>query len=105
MKVNAALIGSGNIGTDLMIKALRSDVINPAWMIGIDADSDGLNKAQAAGLMTTSDGVEGLLEAVERDNIQIAFDATSAHVHAENAAMFRLSQTTDVFLLAIAVRF
>ena len=86
MKVNAALIGSGNIGTDLMIKALRSDVINPAWMIGIDADSDGLNKAQAAGLMTTSDGVEGLLEAVERDNIQIAFDATSAYVHAENAA-------------------
>jgi len=86
MKVNAALIGSGNIGTDLMIKALRSDVINPAWMVGIDADSDGLNKAQAAGLMTTSDGVEGLLDAVERDNIQIAFDATSAYVHAENAA-------------------
>ena len=86
MKVNAALIGSGNIGTDLMIKALRSDLINPAWMVGIDADSDGLNKAQAAGLMTTSDGVEGLLEAVERDNIQIAFDATSAYVHAENAA-------------------
>ncbi len=86
MKVNAALIGSGNIGTDLMIKALRSDVINPVWMVGIDADSDGLNKAEAAGLMTTSDGVEGLLDAVGRDNIQIAFDATSAYIHAENAA-------------------
>jgi acetaldehyde/propanal dehydrogenase len=86
MKVNAALIGSGNIGTDLMIKALRSEVINPAWMVGIDAESDGLHKAQAAGLKTTSDGVDGLLEALERDNVQIAFDATSAYVHAENAA-------------------
>lgn len=86
MKVNAALIGSGNIGTDLMIKALRSEHINPKWMVGIEADSDGLKKAKAAGLNTTHDGVDGLLSAIERDNIKIAFDATSAYVHADNAA-------------------
>ena len=86
MKVNAALIGSGNIGTDLMVKAMRSKLINPLWMVGIDADSDGLKKAAAAGMKTTHEGVDGLLDAVERDNIQIAFDATSAYVHAENAA-------------------
>ena len=86
MKINAALIGSGNIGTDLMIKALRSEHINPLWMVGIEAGSDGLKKAQAAGLNTTHEGVDGLLSAIERDNIKIAFDATSAYVHADNAA-------------------
>ena len=86
MKVNAALIGSGNIATDLMVKALRSERINPLWMVGIDAASDGLKKAKAAGLNTTHDGVDGLLDAVDRDDIKIAFDATSAYVHAENAA-------------------
>ena len=85
MSVNAALIGSGNIGTDLMIKALRSESINPVWMVGIDADSDGLAKARAAGLKTTHDGVDGLLPHIDADGIQMAFDATSAYVHAENA--------------------
>lgn len=85
MPINAALIGSGNIGTDLMIKALRSKLINPVWMVGIDAASDGLQKARAAGLKTTSDGVAGLLPHLAADNIQIAFDATSAYVHADNA--------------------
>ena len=85
MSVNAALIGSGNIGTDLMIKALRSDLINPVWMVGIDSDSDGLAKARAAGLKTTHDGVDGLLPHIEADGIQMAFDATSAYVHADNA--------------------
>lgn len=85
MKVNAALIGSGNIGTDLMIKALRSDSINPVWMVGIDPDSDGLAKAREHGLKTTHDGVDGLIEHVTADDIRIAFDATSAYVHAENA--------------------
>ncbi len=85
MAINAALIGSGNIGTDLMIKALRSPLINPVWMVGIDTDSDGLHRARAAGLKTTSDGIAGLLPHLEADNIQIAFDATSAYVHAANA--------------------
>ncbi len=85
MKVNAALIGSGNIGTDLMIKALRSEWINPVWMVGIDPDSDGLAKAREAGLKTTHEGVDGLLPHMIEDNIQIAFDATSAYVHEENS--------------------
>ena len=84
-KVHAALVGSGNIGTDLLIKALRSEWIRPLWMVGIDAASDGLNKAREMGLSTTCDGVDGLLPYVARDNIQIAFDATSAYVHEENA--------------------
>ena len=83
-KINVALIGSGNIGTDLMIKALRSDIINPVWMVGIDAESDGLKKAKEAGLKATHEGVDGLLPFVQQDQIQIAFDATSAYVHAEN---------------------
>ena len=85
MPVNAALIGSGNIGTDLMIKALRSKDINPVWMVGIDAESDGLKRAKAAGLKTTADGVDGLLPHLEADGVQMAFDATSAYVHRENA--------------------
>ena len=85
MKVNAALIGSGNIGTDLMYKALRSDWINPVWMVGIDPQSDGLAKAREAGRKTTHEGVDGMLDFVEEDNIQIAFDATSAYVHADNS--------------------
>jgi acetaldehyde/propanal dehydrogenase len=85
MKVNAAVIGSGNIGTDLMYKALRSDWINPVWMVGIDPDSDGLAKARAAGLKTTHQGVDGLLPHVDEDAVQIAFDATSAYVHADNS--------------------
>lgn len=86
MKINAALIGSGNIGTDLLYKALRSDWINPVWMVGIDPDSEGLARARDKGLNTTDGGVDGLLPHLEGDNIQIAFDATSAYVHADNAA-------------------
>lgn len=85
MVLNAALIGSGNIGTDLMIKALRSASINPVWMVGIDPESDGLHKAREAGLKTTHEGVDGLLAHIEEDDIKIAFDATSAYVHAENS--------------------
>ena len=84
-KVKAALIGSGNIGTDLMIKALRSDLIEPAWMVGIDPESAGLAMAREAGLKVTHEGIDGLLPHVQADNVQIAFDATSAYVHEANA--------------------
>jgi acetaldehyde/propanal dehydrogenase len=83
-KINAALIGSGNIGTDLLYKALRSDWINPVWMVGIDADSEGLARARKLGLKTTHEGVDGLVPHMREDNIQICFDATSAYVHGEN---------------------
>ena len=85
MKVNAALVGSGNIGTDLMMKALRSDWVNPVWMVGIDPDSDGLAKARESGLQTTHAGVDALLDHIETDHVKIAFDATSAYVHPENS--------------------
>jgi acetaldehyde/propanal dehydrogenase len=84
-RIRAAIIGSGNIGTDLMYKALRSTFIEPAWMVGIDPASDGLARAASAGLAITSDGVDGLLEHVSTDLIRVAFDATSAHSHAENS--------------------
>ncbi len=103
MKVNAALIGSGNIGTDLMIKALRSDHINPKWMVGIEADSDGLKQAAAAGLNTTHEGIDGLLGAIERDDIKIAFDATSAYVHPENAAKLAAHGVLTIDLTPAAI--
>ncbi len=84
-KINAALIGSGNIGTDLMYKALRSEHVRPLWMVGIDPASDGLAKARERGLSTTAEGVDGLLPHLQQDQIRIAFDATSAYVHADNA--------------------
>ena len=84
-KIKCALIGPGNIGTDLLYKLLRSEVLEPVWMVGIDATSEGLTRARELGLKTTSDGVDGLLPHVLADNIQIAFDATSAYVHAENS--------------------
>ncbi|WP_323134669.1 acetaldehyde dehydrogenase (acetylating) [Aromatoleum toluclasticum] len=84
-KIRCALIGPGNIGTDLLYKLQRSPVLEPVWMVGIDPDSDGLVRAREMGLKTTADGVDGLLPHVVADNIQIAFDATSAYVHAENS--------------------
>jgi acetaldehyde/propanal dehydrogenase len=83
-KINAALIGSGNIGTDLLYKALRSERINPVWMVGIDAASDGLARARDAGLETTADGVDGLLPHLDADDVRIVFDATSARAHIAN---------------------
>jgi acetaldehyde/propanal dehydrogenase len=84
-KIRCALIGSGNIGTDLLYKLRRSDVLEPIWMVGIDPASDGLARAKALGLKTTDQGVDGLLLHVESDGIQIAFDATSAYAHAETS--------------------
>lgn len=84
-KIKCALIGPGNIGTDLLYKLRRSPVLEPVWMVGIDPTSEGLARARELGLKTTSDGVDGLLPHVLEDGIQIAFDATSAYVHAENS--------------------
>ncbi len=83
-KIKCALIGPGNIGTDLLYKLRRSPVLDPVWMVGIDPDSEGLKRAAELGLKTTADGVDGLLPHVLADGVQIAFDATSAYVHAEN---------------------
>jgi len=84
-KVKAAIIGPGNIGTDLLVKAMRSEWIEPVWMVGVVADSPGLARAQELGLKTTADGVDGMLATMKEDGVQICFDATSASVHAENS--------------------
>ena len=84
-KIACAIIGSGNIGTDLAYKLLRSPSLRPAWMVGIDEASDGLRKARELGIRTTALGVDDLLQHVQADGIRIAFDATSAYVHPENA--------------------
>ncbi|MCA8217455.1 acetaldehyde dehydrogenase (acetylating) [Burkholderia cepacia] len=84
-KIRCALIGPGNIGTDLLAKLMRSPVLEPVWMVGIDPDSDGLKRARELGLKTTAEGVDGLLPHVQADGVQIAFDATSAYVHAGNS--------------------
>jgi acetaldehyde/propanal dehydrogenase len=102
-KVNVALIGSGNIGTDLMVKALRSTRLTPVWMVGIDPASDGLERARAAGLKTTADGLAGLMPHLHTDGIRIAFDATSAYVHREHARRLREQGVVVVDLTPAAV--
>lgn len=84
-KIKCALIGPGNIGTDLLYKLQRSPVLEPVWMVGIDPTSEGLARAKQMGLKVTAEGVDGLLPHVIADDIKIAFDATSAYVHAENS--------------------
>ena len=84
-KIKVAIIGPGNIGTDLLMKALRSDWVEPVWMIGVDPASPGLARAKELGVKTTADGIDGMLATMEEDGVKIVFDATSAYVHAENS--------------------
>ena len=86
-KTKVAIIGSGNIGTDLMIKVMRtSQHLEMGAMVGIDPDSDGLARAARFGFATTHEGVDGLIALPELDEIDIVFDATSAKAHEVNAA-------------------
>jgi acetaldehyde dehydrogenase len=85
-RTKVAIIGSGNIGTDLMIKVIRhSDVLEMGAMVGIDPDSDGLTRARRMKVPATSDGVDGLIAMEGFDDIEIVFDATSAKAHIVNA--------------------
>jgi acetaldehyde dehydrogenase len=79
-RVRVAILGSGNIGTDLMVKVLRSKILELAMVAGIDPASEGLAKARAAGVATTTEGIDGLL--ADPDSGRIVFDATSAKAHA-----------------------
>jgi acetaldehyde/propanal dehydrogenase len=96
MAVRAAIIGSGNIGTDLLYKARESSLIEPVWMVGIDPSSEGLARARVLGCKTTAEGIQGLLPHLAEDGIRIAFDATSAHAHPKNA---RPLMDRDVFVI------
>ncbi|MFD7474792.1 acetaldehyde dehydrogenase (acetylating) [Streptomyces sp. NPDC059837] len=85
-KTKVAVIGSGNIGTDLMIKVLRlSDTLEMAALVGIDPESDGLARAARLKIPVTHEGVDGLIRMAGFDDIDIVFDATSAKAHVENA--------------------
>ncbi|MBU8732305.1 acetaldehyde dehydrogenase (acetylating) [Cytobacillus oceanisediminis] len=86
-KVKVAVLGSGNIGTDLMLKLHRSEVLELTTVIGIDPESDGLKKARELGYQTFDDGIKGFLERPEMADI--VFDATSAKSHLRHAQLLR----------------
>jgi len=86
-KVKVAVLGSGNIGTDLMIKLGRSEVLELTTVIGIDPESDGLRRARELGYVTIDTGIKGFLEQPELADI--VFDATSAKAHIRHAKLLR----------------
>jgi acetaldehyde dehydrogenase len=89
-KMKVAIIGSGNIGTDLMIKIMRnSRYLEMGAMVGIDPASDGLARAARMGVATTHEGVEGLVQMPVFADIDFVFDATSAGAHVKNDAFLR----------------
>lgn len=88
-KIACAIIGSGNIGTDLLYKLQRSAELDPRWMIGIEPDSPGLARAKSLGLETSAEGLTAVVDRIAADGVRIAFDATSAYVHKEHDAALR----------------
>jgi acetaldehyde dehydrogenase len=103
-KTKVAVIGSGNIGTDLMIKVIRlSRVLEMAAMVGIDPASDGLARASRLGVPTTAAGVQGLMGLPGFADIDIVFDATSAKAHKANAAALAGSGVRFIDLTPAAI--
>ncbi|WP_151475923.1 acetaldehyde dehydrogenase (acetylating) [Streptomyces albicerus] len=103
-RTKVAIIGSGNIGTDLMIKVLRlSGSLEPAVMAGIDPDSDGLARARRLKVATTHEGVDGLVKMDEFADVEIVFDATSAGAHRRHDEVLRSLGRTLIDLTPAAL--
>ncbi|WP_043366861.1 acetaldehyde dehydrogenase (acetylating) [Cupriavidus sp. WS] len=103
-RLPVAIIGSGNIGTDLMIKVLRhARHLSMAAMAGIDPASDGLARAARLGVATTAGGIDGLVAMPEFRGVRIAFDATSAGAHARHAQVLASHGVTVVDLTPAAL--
>lgn len=99
-KISVAILGSGNIGTDLMYKVRRSSLLELRLVAGIDPASDGLARARSLGYETCTDGIEGVLRA---GNIQLVFDATSARSHLDHAPRFEAAGIIAVDMTPAAV--
>lgn len=103
-RIQVAIIGSGNIGTDLMIKIMRtSKHLEVGALVGIDPDSDGLARAKRLGVPVTHQGIDGLLMLPNFGNIRIAFDATSAGAHAKHDKILRLHGIQMIDLTPAAI--
>ncbi len=99
-KVKVGIIGSGNIGTDLMIKLLRSSILTPHIEVGIDENSKGLKLARSKGLKTSANGIADLLK---EDDVKIVFDASGAKAHLRHAPMLKEAGKITIDLTPAAV--
>ena len=103
-RLKVAIIGSGNIGTDLMIKVMRSsELLEMGAMVGIDPASDGLARADRLGVATTAAGIEGLQALPVWADIAIVFDATSANAHARHSLVIEAAGKTMIDLTPAAI--